>query len=61
MRNDMGEYALTAPPVAVAGITLAGVTLQDWVYILTLISLALQIGWFLWKRYKEWKRKHHGR
>lgn len=55
MRNDVGEYALTSPAIGVAGLTMAGVTLQDWVYILTLVSLVLQIGWFLYKRIKEWR------
>lgn len=31
------------PPITVAGLTFAGVQLQDWVYILTLIWLVVQI------------------
>jgi hypothetical protein len=38
----------SAPPVAVTGLSLAGVPLQDWVYVLTLIWLACQIvGWVI--------------
>lgn len=36
----------STPPFAVAGLSLAGVPLQDWVYVLTLIWLGCQIvGW----------------
>ena len=32
-----------APPITVAGLSLGGVQLQDWVYILTIIWLVFQI------------------
>ena len=35
--------AKAAPPVVVAGATLMGYSLQEWVYILTIIYLLLQI------------------
>ncbi len=35
--------AKAAPPLAVSGLTISGVTLQDWVYIATLVYLAFQI------------------
>jgi hypothetical protein len=34
----------TAPAVAVTGVSIAGVALQDWVYLLTIVYLLLQIG-----------------
>lgn len=49
------EMALTGPPAAVAGLTLAGVSLQDWVLIGTLVWLTMQIGWFCYKRVQEWR------
>jgi len=41
-----GAVALSkaAPPVAVTGLAVAGVSLQDWVFILTLVYLVLQIS-----------------
>lgn len=42
-----------APPVAVVGATLFGVPLQEWVYILTIIYLVLQIVSLLLKCWKE--------
>lgn len=42
--DKAGEAALAAPPVAVTGLTLMGVSLQDWVYIVTLIYLFLLIA-----------------
>ena len=42
-----------APPVVVAGATLFGVPLQEWVYILTIIYLVLQIAALLLKCWKD--------
>lgn len=33
-----------APPAVVSGLSLFGVALQDWVYILTIIYIVMQIG-----------------
>ena len=38
-----------APPAAVAVSALAGLPLEQWVFILTMIYLLLQIGWMAWK------------
>ena len=45
-----GKFIASAPPVAVTGITLAGYPLNEWVYVATLIWLAMQIGGWLWDR-----------
>lgn len=55
-----GETAAAAaaklsPSISVAGITLAGVHLQDWVLILTIIYTVLMIAEKLWKWRKAWK------
>ncbi len=34
----------SAPPIAVSGLTVAGVSLQDWVLILTAIYTVIQIA-----------------
>jgi hypothetical protein len=45
------EALKVSPPVTVVGLALGGITLQDWVYILTLIYLCLQLGWFVWSKF----------
>ncbi|AEZ65052.1 holin [Aeromonas phage phiAS7] len=37
------KAAPVAPPAAVAGMSVMGVSLQDWVYIATLVYIAIQI------------------
>jgi hypothetical protein len=50
--------ARATPPVVVsAASTLSHAPLQDWVYILTLVYLVVQIGYLLWK----WWRAIHRR
>jgi hypothetical protein len=51
------EGVASAPPTAVMALTLAGVSLQDWVLMATLGWLGLQIGYFLYQRWKEWGAK----
>jgi hypothetical protein len=46
------EAAKASPPIAVLAVTAQGMTLQDWVFVLTLMYLAIQIGWLLWKWWK---------
>lgn len=45
------EALKSSPPVAIGGLTLGGVTFQDWVYILTIIYLIMQIGWFAYSKF----------
>ena len=49
------EGVASVPPATVAALTLAGVSLQDWVLMATLGWLGIQIGYFFYQRYKEWK------
>jgi len=55
------EAVASAPPVSVAGLALAGISLQDWVLIVTLIWILLQMGYFTYKRYKEWSDGRNGK
>lgn len=50
-----GIVVKSAPPVAVSGLSLAGVQMQDWVYIATLIWIAIQAAAFLWDRFGKRK------
>lgn len=49
------EAAKAAPPITVVGMTLGGVSLQEWVLILTAVYTVLQIGFLL--RDKVFRRK----
>lgn len=52
------ETFKAAPPVTAVGLSLAGVTLQDWVLIGTLIYTVLQIGFLIrdkWWRKRNWR------
>lgn len=51
----MKEALASAPPASVAGLTLVGISLQDWVLVATLFWLACQITYFGYQRYKDWK------
>lgn len=58
-RSEMlREGIASAPPAAVAAVTLAGVSLQDWVLLATLGWIGMQISYFLYQRWKEWGPKH---
>ncbi|HWV16500.1 MAG TPA: hypothetical protein VN030_13790 [Cellvibrio sp.] len=46
-----GMITKSAPPVVVTGMTLAGYSISDWVYVATLVWLALQIGGWVWDRF----------
>ncbi len=63
-----GNSELTAeslrigPPAAVAGLSLYGVSLQDWVLVVTLIYTGLSVILLIRdKVYRPWKEKRNGR
>ncbi|CUH74617.1 holin [Cronobacter phage Dev-CD-23823] len=41
--DTLEKTAPGVPPVVVTGLTVAGVSLQDWVYILTIVYLIVMI------------------
>lgn len=55
------EAVKVSPPLTVAGLTLFGVSLSEWVLVLTLLYTALQIMFLLrdklWRPYCERKRR----
>lgn len=51
------EAAASAPPVAVAGLTVLGVGISDWVQIVALIWLLLQIGHFVYTKIVKRERR----
>lgn len=55
------EAARAAPPVTVVSLSLAGVSLQDWVLIITLIYTCLSLIFLIRdKLYRPWKDKQNG-
>jgi hypothetical protein len=60
--TPVGEYivkegAKASPTLAVSGMALFHIQLQEWVYILTITYTLLQIGWFLWSKLRHLLRK----
>lgn len=51
-----GEITKAAPPVSVAGLSLAGVSLNEWVLIVTLLYTLLQMGWFIYSKFIRGER-----
>lgn len=52
--------AKTSPPVVVSGLTLAGVQLQDWLVMVTILYTVIQIIIALpnlKQSFKEWRKK----
>lgn len=45
------EQLTSAPPIAVAGMTLLGYSISDWVQVLALVWLIVQIGYFVWSKF----------
>lgn len=50
--ESLNQAVASAPPAVISAITLAGVSLQDWVLIATLGWIGLQTVWFIWQRIK---------
>lgn len=54
MKEIASEAAKASPPVALVGTSIAqGWTINHAVAALTIVYLALQIGWLLWRWYRE--------
>lgn len=47
----------SAPPVTISALSVAGVGLQDWVFILTAGYIVLQGAYLLWKWVRELRAK----
>jgi len=48
-------------PVAVSGLSLYGIQMQDWVYLATFILTVGMVAEMLWKWGRAWKRRHDER
>lgn len=60
MRNEgidaLASGAKASPPITVAAATMAGMSLQDWVYVLTIIYTLLLIAQHIWTKWiRPWR------
>lgn len=59
MKDFTGEIAAAsakaAPPIAVAGLTFAGLALQDWVYISTILYTTLLAAKLVVDNWGKWR------
>lgn len=54
------ELAIAKTVPAIAGATIYGLTLQDWVALVTLVYIALQVGLLVpkyWRLFRDWQRR----
>jgi hypothetical protein len=56
IKTEAAQQVAKATP-AVAGATIAGLTLNEWVAIATITYIVLQAGYLLWKWRRELKKK----
>lgn len=55
------EAVRLSPPIAVTGLSLYGVSLQDWVLAATLIYTVLSLVFLIRdKLYRPWRGRHNG-
>lgn len=62
-RHELAAEAWRAAP-AVIGTAIAGMTLEKWVALATLVYIAIQAGYLLrkwWREETEWGRKMKGK
>jgi hypothetical protein len=57
--DTIQESIKLAPPVSVVGVTLAGMSLQEWVYALTIVYTLLLIAHkiFTWNHHRRAERR----
>lgn len=58
IRSTIADQATRTVPVApVVGLSLWGITMADWVYVLSAMYLCLQIAWLGYKAWRHFKHK----
>lgn len=57
LSENSGDYVVNVgkvlPPLAVTSASATGLSLQDWVYIVTIVYTVLQIASLIWKWFKN--------
>lgn len=54
--NTKVEIAISAPPVAVVGVTFLGYTLPEWAAIVTIVYTTFLIVRLVRNEWREWKK-----
>lgn len=49
------DGAISAPPVLAGAVTLFGFQLADILIMMSISWLSIQMGWWFYRRYKDWK------
>lgn len=58
--DTLVDVAKDAPLVVVTGFSLFGFTLQEWVYLLTIVYTVMRIVEFVYRLIVKWLRKKDG-
>lgn len=65
IESSRGEALMTGvkatPPLVVSAFSAAGLTLEEWVFVATLIYLTLSIAHLVWKFFRERARDRGAR
>lgn len=51
--QNTADALVAAPPVGIASLAMFGLSIPEWILVLTLIHISLAIAWKLWHIYKE--------
>lgn len=51
--QNTADTLVAVPPVGIASLALFGMSIPEWILVLTLIHISLAIAWKLWHIYKE--------
>lgn len=57
LRHQASEVAASTPPITIAGMSLWGYPLADWVQLLAALWLVVQLGYFVWTKFIRKEQK----
>jgi len=59
--HDKLQAAASAVPVSATGASVAGLSLQEWMYSVTILWVLVQAGFFAWDRIKKARKERDER
>lgn len=51
MKQQISDTVASVPPLTVVGLTFLGVSLDDWLKLLGVAWILIQMGTFIWRNY----------
>ena len=54
-RHVTAGHVFAAPPVATAAAVIGGMQLQDWVYVIAILSGLVSVAYTVWRWVHEWR------